>query len=118
MPRAAGYESLWRALRKPLVAEIHPERCFSADPAFQPQSKSHCCQRIAAWSPACIEQAVAPRRCDMFWNSLGNISSGTRQTAYQGVSEPKLGETFANASSPAFDAWLQVYRKRLEEVCQ
>lgn len=54
----------------------------------------------------------------MLWSPIRRASSGTQQLAYQHVSEAKLLEkqAFANASSPAFDAWLQVYRKRLEEV--
>jgi len=56
----------------------------------------------------------------MLWNFLGNISNRNQERGYQNGSELNPGERqpFANAPSPAFDAWLQVYRKRLEEVHQ
>ncbi len=56
----------------------------------------------------------------MLWNFIGGIGRhGMQQTALPEAREPKLveGSELANAS-PAFDAWLQAYRERLEEFRQ
>jgi hypothetical protein len=56
---------------------------------------------------------------DMLWN-IGTIGRhGMQQTALPNERAPKLmkSEELAKAS-PAFHAWLQAYRKRLEEAYQ
>ena len=56
---------------------------------------------------------------DMLWN-IGTIDTqGARGTSLSNENGPKAvqAEEFATAS-PAFDAWLQTYRKRLEEACK
>ena len=57
---------------------------------------------------------------DMVWNFIGTIGRhGMQRTAFPNASEPKLVKSQELAkASPAFDARLHVYRKRLEEACQ
>jgi hypothetical protein len=56
---------------------------------------------------------------DMFWN-IGAIGRhGMQRTAFPNESAPKLVKSQELAkASPAFDAWLQAYRKHLGEVSQ
>ena len=54
---------------------------------------------------------------DMLWN-IGTIDRhGMQRTANEMAPELVKSQELAKAS-PAFDAWLQAYRKRLEEACQ
>ena len=55
----------------------------------------------------------------MLWN-IGTIGRHEMQrTAFPNERAPKLVKSQELVkASPAFDAWLQAYRKRLEEACQ
>ena len=57
---------------------------------------------------------------DMFWNSGKMGRRGMQGTAFPSESAQKLvkSQELASKTSPAFDAWLQAYRKRLEEACR
>ena len=56
----------------------------------------------------------------MLRNFLGTIGRPrTQRSALRNGSEPEpLNSPMIAKASPAFDQWLQAYRKRLEEACQ
>jgi len=56
---------------------------------------------------------------DMLWN-IGTVGRhGMQRTAFPNESAAKLVKSQELAkASPAFDAWLQAYRKHLSEACQ
>jgi hypothetical protein len=56
----------------------------------------------------------------MICNFIGTIGRhGMQRTAFPNAREPKLVKSQELAkASPAFDAWLDAYRERLEEACQ
>jgi hypothetical protein len=121
-----------------VVAEIHPRRWFSAVPVAARRSKPRCLSgllfgRQRAYSVLAGEQRTwgeARRQfpanrgrlrkgVEMFWN-IGAIGRhGMQRTAFPNESAPKLVKSQELAEgSPAFDAWLQAYRKHLGEACQ
>jgi hypothetical protein len=55
----------------------------------------------------------------MFWNISMLGGHGMQRMAFPNEWAPKVVKSQEPAkASPAFDAWLQAYRKRLEEACQ
>jgi hypothetical protein len=56
----------------------------------------------------------------MLWNFTRTIRQDeSRRKVFRNASDPEVSKTqrFADVST-GFDAWLQAYRKHLEEVCQ
>jgi hypothetical protein len=56
---------------------------------------------------------------DMFWNIVWIGRHGMQPPAFPNERAPTLVKPQElPKTSPAFDAWLQAYRKHLEEACQ
>jgi hypothetical protein len=56
---------------------------------------------------------------DMLWNVSKIGRRGEERTAVPHERAPEVVKSQEAAkTSPAFDAWLQAYRRRLEEACQ
>jgi hypothetical protein len=72
-------------------------------------------------SPAAIpaDRGRLQKGVDMLWN-IGTIGRhGMQRTAFPNESAPTLVKSQELAkASPAFDAWLEAYRKHLGEACQ
>jgi hypothetical protein len=55
----------------------------------------------------------------MLWNTGTIDRHGMRRTAFPDERAPEFVKSQElGKASPAFDAWLQAYRKRLEEACR